>query len=327
MANIFIVANEHQVQQVDYVINNLVEEDINILLCENSIKNSKVINSFLRKIDIEIIYFKKWFFKDLVSFKALHKDFIKKIKFLRNEYKEFKIFSSQYGSDFVLLLFSMLRPTKFYLLDEGTASIKVACLRRKRFSFKKNAQLLIKSVLYRKRLTLPKKVTFITDYDLSIKKEDSVIKMSHELYKNEVDRYLDEVHIIGSSVVEAGIVSERNYLNYLKSIVSNSYTEEIFYFSHKSEKADKLAEIERLGLTIVEYKIPYEFRFNELLNLPTQIYSFISPVVFNIANKYQNIPELYTVKLPEHHILKDRPIYKEILETYSRHSRIDNYIV
>lgn len=325
--NIFVVANEHQIQQIDYAIENIDGMENNILFCESSIKNSPVIEEFARekKNSIDIIYFSKWTFGDLLRFERPHKDFIKIVTTISNKGKFFKIFSSQYGSDYVLILNHILKNHNFYLLDEGTASIKVSHLRRKKYRIKNYTHLFIKSMLYGFVIRPPDKITFITDYDLKVRNCDTVLQMNHKLQYNATAGYLNEVHVIGSNLVEAKIVGEANYLRYLESIISNVKSNRVLYYSHKSENNIKFSKIKKLGYKVVEYERPYEYRFIGMAKLPAQIYSFISPVVFNIANKYQNIPELFSVNFPRHHIKRNSKLYLEILKTYSKHQRIKDF--
>ena len=90
----------------------------------------------------------------------------------------------------------------------------------------------------------------------------------------------------------------------------------------KKEKKTKLETIKEIGVIIVGYDIPYEFRFSKNAEIPFRIYSFISPVVYNIANKFKNIPELYSVNFPIKDILKRKSVYQQILITYSKHPLI-----
>ncbi|HHT97018.1 MAG TPA: hypothetical protein GXZ90_03890 [Clostridiales bacterium] len=322
MINIFVISNEHQLMQVDYVIDNIIADERSLLLCIKSIKESPPIKDFRDRRDIDVVFFESWVFQDIISLKKRHKSFIHLIEDGKNRYNEFKIYSSQYSSDYILLLHSILSPIEFYLLDEGTASIKVAQSRLNYISIKRLLKLLLKSFIYGIKLIYPEKLIYVSDYDLKINDRDSIIRIHHDIQNNKVDKIVNEIHIIGSSIVEAGIINKINYLNYIKAIINENKGVEILYFSHKKEEMSKIQIIKNIGINVVSYDIPYEFRFNKTTIKPLRIYSFISPVVYNIANKYKNTPELYSVSFPIEHILKSKSLYHEILSIYSRHPRI-----
>ncbi|WP_375431771.1 hypothetical protein [uncultured Friedmanniella sp.] len=85
--------------------------------------------------------------------------------------------------------------------------------------------------------------------------------------------------LIGTSLVETGVVDADHYLRGVASLVDQYAVDR--YFAHRKEDAAKLAQIERLGLTVVRPDLPLEIAAR-LGVLARRLISFPSTVVHTL---------------------------------------------
>jgi hypothetical protein len=85
--------------------------------------------------------------------------------------------------------------------------------------------------------------------------------------------------LIGTSLVETGVVDADHYLSGVDSLIEQYAVER--YFAHRKESAAKLADIARLGVTVVQPDLPLELAARQGV-LARRLISFPSTVVHTL---------------------------------------------
>ena len=315
--NIFISATNHHLIQVNEAINyyNIQASDAILLFLQ---VGKDVLNRSLLSAQIPSFTFKSWIFKDIFFNKRLYKEYIAFLNNIKKRNNCIRLFTNQYYSDYSLLAYFILKPSETILMDEGTASFKVVIDRKEHRLI--NYKLLIKSLLYKKKLAYPKKLTFFTQYYLTVQATDKIQNYSFKKIENSITINNKAAIILGTSLTELGVVDYDRYLNILngihKYLSNNGYTV-IQYYCHRKEQEQKLKDIEALGYSIVKNKIPFEFLFPQMKSCPGKIYCFMSPILDSISKQYANIPEFIIIHLEGKDLkTKNLKLYKEIYNNY-----------
>jgi hypothetical protein len=132
MTYVFSIGTEHQLFQVQAAIKHFDLKHKNILVLVFDVGDASFIKKIQQRSDLGTInIFKNWVFKDIVLNPQKHKDFIHFCLELKKSKLAYTFLSSHYQNDNDLLFLSIVKPTKYYLMDEGTASFSVARARQK----------------------------------------------------------------------------------------------------------------------------------------------------------------------------------------------------
>lgn len=322
MKYIFIIATEHQLFQVEEAIRhfNVNKADTVLIIFE------VIDTAFIPKVQAsnsfgQVFSFKNWTIRDVFFDRKKIKNFINFCQHLKNQLDAYVFFTSHYDSDPDLLFLHIVQPIKYYLMDEGTASFSVNYQRLN--NIKNTFNYIIKSLLYQKKIYLPKQLTYFSQYNLSLKKGDSVEKYSVQVQDNPLVKLIEnEMIFIGSSMVEVGIIEESLYLFLLEKIAQKFNHKTIYYNAHRKESKQKLLKIENLGFIVREQLEPFEKMFSQLQECPHLIASFyISGVLDNIAKRNKHIPELILYKF-DSNLIKDVDIYDTIYEDIRHNKRL-----
>ena len=321
--NIFLIGTKHQYHQIEMAIShfNLDKKDIYLLVEDLGLEKT-FHNDLKNKNFGEVIIFKSWTFKDLIFNPQISNNFINICKKIALRFKNFNLYSSHYDSDSNLLANSILKPKKIFLMDEGTSSFGTALDRRN--NRKKKFTFFIKSIFYRTRIFLPLKITYFTKYNLKVYLPDSI-----ELYKEKmIDNSFVELNknvvvLLGSCVVELGMIKKNIYFDLLKRISSDYKNKKIDYYPHRKESLNKLKELKNLGFNIIKNEQPFETLFLSFNYLPHIITStYISSVLDNISKRYKNIPELIMYKFDDIFLLKERDTYRDIYVHFKKNKSL-----
>ena len=313
--NLFLTSALHQFQQVKSAIEyfHLNADDTQILYF--SFDHQEIPSQLLPSC-INCVRFTNWVFKDLLNATSSAYRYLGFLKKIRGS-EELIIYTSQYFSDTTLLTISILKPKNVIILDEGTASFRIADYRAKH-SFRLNPKLLLKSILYKTFLLYPKNVTYYTQYNFKTKKNDNVIK--YEFSKRELTINIEKgfIIVLGSSISEVGVVSQQSYLKLLKQIRMRHKGYRIDYYPHRKETSRSIYKVEALGYNIHNSNIPFESAYACLGTYPEIMYSFISPVFDNISKQYSMFPNLYIVEIPKNMYLDSNTLktYEQIYSNY-----------
>ncbi|MDB9886808.1 hypothetical protein OAC92_00255 [Polaribacter sp.] len=312
--NIFLINSNHQLHQVTKAIEHfkIVNHSVIIFYFNNNQEKS-IIKHFAKGKDYKIINLNNWVFKDLFRCPSKPREFFKTLNQIRNREKNINLFVSQYLNDSTLIANNILKPSTFYLMDEGTANILFSDIREK--NKEGILKIKIKSLIYGKNLSFPKAITYFTKYNFKItRKSDSIIKYKEEKVNNKIDNVdEDKVFYLGCILVEMGFVDKINYLEYLNDI-SEMYSEKHkYYIPHRAECSLKLSEIENLGYIIKKIDIPFEIWFKSQKVIPSEISShYYATVLGNLVDLFQNLPRIIAFSSPKLKTREDENIVHKI---------------
>ena len=299
--NVFLINSNHQLHQVIKAIEQfkIVNHSVIIFNFINNHEKS-IIQHFAKENDYKVINLNTWVFKDLFRYPSKWHEFFKKLNQIRNSEKKINLFVSQYLNDTTLIANNILKPSVFYLMDEGTASILFSDIREK----KKEGILKrkIKSLIYRRNLSFPKAITYFTKYNFKIaRKSDAIIKYKEEKVNNKIDNVdEDKVFYLGCILVEMGFVDKINYLNYLRDISEIYPAKNKYYIPHRAECSLKLRDIEDLGYILKKIDIPFEIWFKSQKKIPCEISShYYATVLGNLVDLFENLPRITAFSSPK----------------------------
>jgi len=171
-----------------------------------------------------------------------------------------------------------------FLLDDGVGSRTYAQWRMEgwhgeEFRIKKKINRLAKSIFLGLRDGLPKSVTFFSAYDIDLPAHDRLIKNTFNVLRgkfSEVER-CEAVFFLGSSYVEAGILTEDEYLSQLDMVKDYFLDTTVVYVSHRREKPGDVKKIgEKFKWETVSYDYPIEYQIALYGPYPQKVASFIS---------------------------------------------------
>ena len=130
--NVFLIHTAHQLHQVTKAVVDfkLTRQSVIIIYVDFNIEK-EIIQSYLKESDYKIFYLSNWVFKDIIFNSYKWKKYISQLKDLKKNSHRINFFTSQYFNDTVLLANKILKPFKFYLMDEGTANFLYSQIREK----------------------------------------------------------------------------------------------------------------------------------------------------------------------------------------------------
>lgn len=326
MTYIFLIGAEHQLFQVDIAISHFKIEKKSIILIIEKVSNN---HKFIGKVcnsDVygEVIIFESWTFKDLFKNPRKHQFFINLCLRFANQ----KIFflASHYDSDSTLLFNSIVKPSKYFLMDEGTASFSVQ-IQRNSFEFKSKLKVFVKSLFYKKEISLPKELMYFTKFELNLPKNDK--KVVYKVEKNNNPLTLlnqEELIFIGSSIVELKMIEEAAYINCLAKVVveNKKKISKFYYYPHRKECVEKLNKIIKLGFEIKYLDEPFEPFFSKQIEISSIICSFYTTsVIYNIAESNIKLPKLIIFKFDSNLLKTHRLVYENIYKTIKTNKLIN----
>ena len=310
--NIFLIHTDHQLHQVCKAIEyfKMAKQSIVIL---NVNFEKKIVQDYGNTHNYKVINLDNWVFKDLIFNAYKWKKYVSQLKDLKNISKRINFFTSQYLNDTVLLANHILKPSIFYLMDEGTANFTYSDIREK--NKKVFLSQMFKFLLYQQYLSLPRSITYFTKYSFKItKKNDSIIRYNEVKIKNNITKInKDKVFYLGTSLVELGLISENDYIDYLRNVLEMYTKKTVYYIPHRKEKALKLKDIERMGYILKKIEIPFEMWYKSLEIIPSEISShYYSTVLGNLVDLFDNLPKLHAFKSPLLSVAKDADIEQKI---------------
>lgn len=322
---IFLIGSEHQMSQVEYAKTHFNIDTKNmIIIIEKTHKNDGFITKLQKDaLHWNLIIFESWVFKDLVTNRQIFKKFILICEIFKNQ--EIIFFASHYSTDSTLLFKSIVRPSQMYLMDEGNASFLVKAKRIKN-SWKDKMKFLLKSVLYKKSIQLPKNLVYFTRFEFELPKKDQAVVYKTPQVQNPLKQLItNELSFIGSSIVELKMISEKDYLFFLQTIKAKHFPEiKIFkYYPHRKECPKKLELISRMGFEIVQIGEPFESWFSKKINVSEVLCSFYTTgVIYNIEGANHNVPKLIIYKFDSNLLKIHKKIYEDIYTTFKKNKKI-----
>lgn len=327
MRNIFLIAAEHHLIQVERAIDhfNIDPNTAVFWFIKLSTKDNWVEKYIAQQPpDLKYRISHSWTFTDLLRFDKRPKALIKQLKVSTVDPQVERLFYSQYESDFSLLALALLDPQEVILMDEGTASFSV-CQKRKATIKANRIKLLIKSFFYQKKIDYPSSLLYFTQYALDIPVFDRIEKYEFPKMDNTLLQMLDDqVYFLGSSMSEVGLVDESYYLDCMKKIYDRYKDKtKVTYFRHRKESLSKLEKIQNMGFVIKANDTPFEFYFETLEVSAATLGSFFSPTLQTISLKYINLPKLDVFKVDSSKLKFNHKVVKEIYHAYSTNQDIN----
>jgi len=216
-----------------------------------------------------------------------------------------------------------------FLLDDGNATIQLAKERRDSVSaeigmgWKKKLKKSAKRVLQGVKDTEKEALSFFTIYDIVASKNDSVIKNDFDYIRSRLDllEVTEAVYFLGSPLSEVGILSQDDYLGYLRRVKEYYNDKKIVYIIHRRESKDKLKLIEReLGLGMVLYEYPIEYQLAMVGPRPSVLSSFFSSALDTCALIFKNDLKITSFKID----VKNNLRKEEIESIYSSYDSNEN---
>ena len=218
---IFLIAAEHQLFQVKEAHNHFDISSSDSIIIVLKYGPTNFIENLLNNHEFPNIFvFDSWKFSDLVFNRNIPNKFIRFCEKIKVDLRNFIFFSCHYGSDHYLLFLSIVKPSKYYLMDEGTANFATQLKRSEgRKNLIKNT---IKSLLYFSQVRLPSSLVYFTQYNLIPSKFDQVEKYDIKIKQNELHSLIDdEVIFLGSAIADGKhgkIVNLKDYLSFLEKV-------------------------------------------------------------------------------------------------------------
>ena len=315
MKYVFILGSEHQTFQLDYAIKHfcIFSKDIIILIQKLNINYSLEEKVKMKYPYVEIISYLNWTFIDIFKHPTLHRSFINICHEIKHKYNELIFLPCHYSDDATLLFLSIVKPNKFYLLDEGTASFSVIHLRR-HFNALLKIKLCFKSYLYCYQLKEPIIVTYFTKFKLKTNLIDRVENFNIPKIDNSIVLNYNQIGFLGSSVVELNLMKENVYIYYLNEIILRNPNSTFFYFKHRKESFSKLKKVEELGFEIINYDGAFESYFASQEKLPHRLASFFTTsVLINVLDNFRNVPNLDIYSFPIAKLNKEKNVHIDII--------------
>lgn len=315
----FIIAADHHFLQVKEAITEYQIEDDDFYVIFIQVTDRKWIDKIIDQNGLgNYSVFKNWIFKDLFFKRKVPNNYISFLKSVNNINN---LFVSQYSSDYSLLSYNLLKLNRVILMDEGTTSFKI--VKSRSIEKKNDFKMILKSIFYGVYLKLPLSVEYFTQYELDTGVSDFVKKYSFQKKNIHFEKKSkNQIILLGSSIVEVGLISEDDYFALLiniKNIFSNC---QIDYYAHRKENQKKLDLIIKKNFNVIENSAPFETVYSELKVLPKCICSFYSPVLVNLNRMYSELPELLIFEFNLELLAFNKEVIRDIYEDYKIHDGV-----
>jgi hypothetical protein len=320
---IFLVGTAHQLAQVHDAIRYFsIDKEDAVLIIEQVgseiINVSNIVDNFAA-----IYYFKSWVFSTILSQRKDIKDYIEICKGIEKNFHNVIFLASHYDSDSTLLFLSIVQPKNFFLLDEGTASFSVF-LKRKSRNISVNIKLIIKSLLYVQKISIPETITYFTRFNIPSNRLDSILKYSPQKTLNTPLLLREELFFLGSSVSDIGLMEEHKYLIFLTSIYEKKLAPIQFYLPHRKESNSKLEKISDIGFIILKNNLPFELEFGSMNSYPGIISSFsCTAVLDNLTSMFEYTPRLIIFEINNNCFYSESEVFALIKQHMTQNKRLE----
>lgn len=193
-----------------------------------------------------------------------------------------RLYIGNYLAPLALHFAPLLEPERLILLDDGTQTLAINRWRsgiRQHPALTERFKLALRYRLIGLDLRDFDQVTFFTMYDLELRPGDELIRNDYARLRSLMKEksISNEIFLLGQSLVEEEILSERDYTSYIEKIVNRTRGDRLVYIPHKRETADKLDCIRRtFGIEVRRFPLPIEAQLASSRELPKAVYSFYS---------------------------------------------------
>ncbi|SHM60944.1 hypothetical protein [Gracilibacillus kekensis] len=251
---------------------------------------------------------------------------------IRSYEKIDKIFIGDFRSDAIQCFINSFLQSDLFVLDDGTATLKIYNNltnpnRVKKITglkaFFKNLMRKLLGIGNISKKMSKREMTFFTSYNLEPMKNIRIIKNNYTFLKKQQENKskVDNLFFLGSPLTEKRIIKTRQeYLNLLKKVLQHyDSTKEFFYVPHRTENDDFLYEIENLGFRILKLDIPIEFYLVKSYEIPNHVSSFYSTALGNLKSLFDDTVEIDSFMIDESILnTNNREEIKKIYDYYSK---------
>jgi hypothetical protein len=318
MKYMFLIGTQHHLADLNYAMKHfkISPNDVLLMIIKNPIEDFSGVLDDYQHLSVTKV-FDHWVFRDLILNRFKHKlffDFINNLKVVDEKY----IIFSSVSYEIPLILRSILKVKKFYLLDDGLHHFTSYYFFKSSKRYVYIFQLLIKSLMYAKYIKYSKGFIYFTRHQFIVNNAEKSEKYTIEKSKNPLIDLIDgEVIFLGSCLVESKAMTYQNYMTLLKIIKKIFKEKKVFYFPHRREDKLNLKKIEALGFIICKIEKPFESYFSSLKTCSSIICSFYNTAVIqNLALRFENIPNLKAIKFKDKLLLNpsktDNAIYEQL---------------
>jgi len=159
----------------------------------------------------------------------------------------------------------------------------------------------------------------IVKYENTIKNNFSFLREAMIEVKKTNDSY-----IIGTPLVESGIIENDTYLEYLRGITEKIGNRNIIYIPHRRETDWRLREIaDRFGFAVKRLAMPVELYFCMNKIIPKYIISFYSTSLYNLSKLFGSNTNIVSIKINSSHIKKGNKSIDDVYKVLAREILID----
>ncbi|HED33996.1 MAG TPA: hypothetical protein ENJ08_07245 [Gammaproteobacteria bacterium] len=214
---------------------------------------------------------------------------------------------------------------KVVLLDDGTATIKIAEDRKK--GVQENNNIIKKMKISGKRLFQGIKdkekdnLCFFTMYDIVPGRNDTFVKNDFKQLKSQIDLLpvSSEIFFIGAPISETGIMSLDDCLAHLKRVKEYFINSKLVYITHRRDSLEKLGMIEnQLNIKVVEFDYPVEYQLGLVGPRPKVVASFISTALDSCRIIFGSKMKILSFRL-DFQASPKREVVERLYESYQPH--------
>ena len=310
MKYLFLIGTQHHLVQLNAALErfNILPDDVILVFINNPNEDiSDKLNEYNNLSCVKV--FKNWVFKDLITNRSKHSEFISFIKSLSTQEKQFTVFSTV-SFEVPLLVRTLINVNKTYLMDDGLSHFTNYYFLKSPERFIYMLRLFIKSILYGRYLKFNIDFTYFTEYDFIVRNAERAVKYEIKKQCNSLEEFIsNEVIFLGTCLVDVKLMTLDNYMRLLIKVREVFKLKKIFYFPHRNESTLLLKEVASLGFIIQKIDVPFETYFSKLKVCPSIISSFYTTVVIqNLATRFKILPTLKALKFDDKLFLKPQKV-------------------
>lgn len=135
-------------------------------------------------------------------------------------------------------------------------------------------------------------IDYYTIFNLKSTNSFNFIKYNYEIFNNEKKKQKkDSCLFIGSCYVETNLVSEIEYLEFLRKIIKKENL--IEYFCHPREELKKFKGLE--GIRIIKPNMGIEHYFEDIDHFPKKVIGIYSTAFFSLKNSFSHLSERFFI--------------------------------
>lgn len=218
------------------------------------------------------------------------------------------------------------KETNFIYLDDGSSTVEAYSwgLNTIRFqNFNTFFKIGVSQLLFLIKGITPN--DFFTIFSLKSKTYNSIPNSLNNLKTKIGKKSPANIYILGSNLLNVGLVTIEEYLNFLKIIIenfrSNFIDEKVYYCPHRGESSSFIQKIKfefNLEIFRPEYTIEFDFVLKDIH--PVAIYSFGSTASYTLKMLFPNLHS-YTI-IPKTNNKVINRSYNEIIKIYQKQNII-----